>query len=114
MQENFTISIQRAAQERPTFPVNLLPFRVPEKCEAAILDCRVVHGIPLVLRETFLKAYLLEKDHPHLSSKIQTIWHHYLEEEECESRKVRQYLLHVSIRALHSKILTATWRNLFS
>ena len=31
-----------------------------------------------VLRETFLKAHLLEKDPPHLSSKIQRIRHHRL------------------------------------
>ena len=48
-------------------------FRVPEPCVAAILDCHMIHGILWVLQETFLKAHLLEKDHPHLSSKIQGI-----------------------------------------
>ena len=33
-----------------------------------------------VLQETFLKAYLLEKDHPQLSSKIPGIWLHLLVE----------------------------------
>ena len=45
---------------------------------AAILDCRLIHGILWVPRETFLKAYLLEKDHPQFSSKIQGTWHHLL------------------------------------
>ena len=43
MQENFTLR-QRAALERPTFPANPVLFRAPEKCEAAILDCRVTDG----------------------------------------------------------------------
>ena len=107
MRNNFTILIQRAALERPTFPVNH-----HSESQRSALDCRVIHGTLWVLRETFLKAYLLEKDHPHLSSKIQRIWHHYLEEEECESRKVRQYRLHVSIRALHPRILTAVLEEL--
>ena len=42
------------------------------------LDCRVIHGMLWVLRETFLKAYLFEKDHPQLSSKIHGIWRHLL------------------------------------
>ena len=33
---------------------------------------------PWVLQETFLKAHLLEKDHPQLSSRIHGIWHHLL------------------------------------
>ena len=68
MRENFTLLKQRAALERPTFPVNTLPLRVPEKCVAAILDCRTIHGILWVLQETLLNDYLLEKDHPLLSS----------------------------------------------
>ena len=88
------------------FPVNPWPSRVPEKCEAAILDCRVIHGILWVLRETFLKAYTLKEDCPLRSSTIQRIWHHHLDEKECESRRVRQYLLHVLIRAVHPWILT--------
>ena len=36
-----TILNQGAALERPTFPVNPIPFWVPEPCLAAILDCRV-------------------------------------------------------------------------
>ena len=38
MRENFTILKQLAALERPTFPVNRLPFRFPGPCLAAILD----------------------------------------------------------------------------
>ena len=53
---------QRAALERPTFPVNPLLFRVPEACFVAILDCRMIHGILWVLHETFLNDYLHEKD----------------------------------------------------
>ena len=50
------------------------PFRVPEECPAAILDCRMIHRMSWALQETFLKAYLFEKDHPQLS-KIQGIWY---------------------------------------
>ena len=78
MQENFTILTQRAALEHPTFPVNPWQFRVPEECPATILDCRLLHGVQWVLQETFLKAYLLEKDRRHLSSNIRGIWHHLL------------------------------------
>ena len=55
MRENFTILKQRAALERPTFPVNPLLFRAPEKCLAAILDCRLIRGILWVLQETFFE-----------------------------------------------------------
>ena len=44
-------------------------------CLAAILDCRMTHGMLWVLQETFLNDYLLEKDEPLLSSTIQRIWH---------------------------------------
>ena len=59
---------ETATLEHPTFPANPGIFRAPEVCLAASLDCRLTHGIPWVLHETFLKAYLLEKDHLHLSS----------------------------------------------
>ena len=39
----FTILNQGAALERPTFPIELLLFQVPEPCRAATLDCRVMH-----------------------------------------------------------------------
>ena len=78
MRENFTILTQRAGLVDPTFLANPGLFRVQEKCSAAILVCRQNHGILSVLRETFLKAYLLEKDHPQLSSKIREIWQHLL------------------------------------
>ena len=78
IQQTFTILKQRAALERLMFPVNPLQFRAPEPCLAAILDCRMIHGILWVLQEMFLNEYLLEKDHPQLSSKIQRIWHHFL------------------------------------
>ena len=55
MQENFTILNQRAALERPTFPVNSLLFWVPEPCLAAILDCRMIHGIFWVLPKAFFE-----------------------------------------------------------
>ena len=45
----------------------------PQECLAAILDCRSIHGILWVLRDTMLNDYLLEKDHPQLSSTIQRI-----------------------------------------
>ena len=75
----------------------------PEEYLAAILDCRSMHGRPRVLQEMFLKVYLLQKDHPQLSSRIHRIWHHLLadwdqvlqeifwnmEEEWDESRRVR-------------------------
>ena len=56
MQENFTILKRRAALEHPTFPVNPWQFRVPEECLAAILDCRMIHGILSVLQETFFES----------------------------------------------------------
>ena len=107
MQETFTILKQPASLERPTFPVNPWPFRVPDECPAAILDCRLTHGILRVLQEKFLKAYL-EMDHPQLSSRIHGIWHHLLADWDLilqetlwdmkegwdESRRVRQYLHH--------------------
>ena len=43
MQETFTILNQGAAVERPTFPIELPLFLVPEPCRAAILDCLVTH-----------------------------------------------------------------------
>ena len=67
-----------SSSERPTFSVNPLLFQVPEQSLAAILDGRMTHGILWVLQATFLNDYLLEKDHPQLSSKIQRIWHHLL------------------------------------
>ena len=45
MRENFLILILRAALDHPTFPVNSSSFRVPERCEAAIMDCSVMHVI---------------------------------------------------------------------
>ena len=63
-QETFTILRQRAALEGPTFPVNPLLFRAAEVCRAAILDCRVIHGIQSVPQETLLEIYLFKKDHP--------------------------------------------------
>ena len=64
------------------------------------------------LQETFLKAYLLEKGHPQLTSRIHGIRHHLLadcdqvkqeifwnmEEGRDESRRVRQYQRHVLIK----------------
>ena len=85
-----------------------------------------------VLQETFLKAHLLEKDHPQLSSRIHGIRHHLLadydqvkqeifwnmEEGRDESRRVRQYQRHVLIKlsqpwthyiTLEELILTMVW-----
>ena len=90
--------------EHPTFPVNPWSFRVPEKCEAAILDGRVIHGILWVLRETFWNPSCSRRTILIYLRKIRRIWHHHLEEEGCESCKVRQFLLHVLIRALHTWI----------
>ena len=56
MQENFTILTQRAALEHPAFPVNPWLFRIPEECPAAIMDCRLLHGVQWVLQETFFKS----------------------------------------------------------
>ena len=41
-----------------------------QPCFAAILDCRMIHGILWVHQETFLNDYLFEKDYSLLSSKI--------------------------------------------
>ena len=71
--EKFTILKQRAALERPTFPVYPLQFRVPEPCFAAVLDCRTIHGMLWVLQESFLNDYLFEKDELLLSSTLPRI-----------------------------------------
>ena len=106
MRENFTILKQRAALERPTFPIN--PFLEP--CLAAILDCRMIHGILWVLQETFLNDNLLEEDEPLLSSTIQRVWHPFLKNWDLrfletqnnrtetwdENLRIRQYLQHAS------------------
>ena len=112
----FTILRQQAALERPTFPTNPWLCRVPENALPRFWIaawCTEYYGY---FGKRFLKAYLLEKDHPQLSSKIHRIWHHLLadqdqvlqdilwnmEEEWNKSRTVRQYQPHVSIRALQS------------
>ena len=110
-QENCTILRPRAALERSTFPVNLWGSRAPEERLAAILDCRSIHGILWVFQDAFLKAFLLKKDHPQLSSKIQGIWHNL--RADCDRvileifwnmeegwDELRQYQLHVFIREL--------------
>ena len=56
------------------FLLNPWLFREPEVYIAAILDCRLIHGMLWVLQETFLKAYLLDKIDHQLSSKIQGTW----------------------------------------
>ena len=66
--DNFAILIQRAALERPTFPVNPLLICVPGPCLAAILDCCTIHGNLRVLQDTF------QNDHPH-SPTNQRMWH---------------------------------------
>ena len=73
MRESFTILEPLAALERPTFPANPLLFRVPGPRFAAILDCRMIHGILWLLQETFLNC-LLEEDCPLPSSKIQILF----------------------------------------
>ena len=55
---------QRAALERPTFPVNTWAFRVPEPCLAAILDCRTIHRMLWVLQETFFESLLAREGPP--------------------------------------------------
>ena len=47
--------------------------RVPRPCLAAILDCRMIHGISWVLQETSLNDYLLEKDEPLLSENSKNL-----------------------------------------
>ena len=47
--------------------------RVPRPCLAAILDCRMIHGISWVLQETSLNDYLLEKDEPLLSDNSKNL-----------------------------------------
>ena len=66
---------QGAALERPTFPVNAQPLRVPGPCPAAILDYCTIHGILRILQETFLNDHALKKEDPLLSSTIQRISH---------------------------------------
>ena len=65
MRENFTILKQRAALGATHVPVNFLQFRVPVPCLAAILDCRMIHGILRYFKKRFLNDYLLEKDRPY-------------------------------------------------
>ena len=95
-------------------PSQLLTISSPRGMPSRDSDCRLIHGILLVRQETFSKAYLLEKDHPQLSSRIHRIWHHLLadldrvlqeiwrnmEEVWDESRNVRQYQPHVLNRVL--------------
>ena len=50
-------------------PSRPLLFRVLEESSAAILACRLIHGIHRVPQETFLSVYLLEKDHSHSSRR---------------------------------------------
>ena len=90
MQENFTILKQRAALERPTFPISPLLFWVPETCLAAVLDCRMINGISWVLQRTFLNDYLLEKDKPLLSSETQRMWHPYALRPDLTLRELRR------------------------
>ena len=52
---------QRAALDCSTFPVNPFLFRVKGPCRAAIMECRMIHGILLVLQDMFVKMYLLKK-----------------------------------------------------
>ena len=107
MQEYATILKQGAALDHPTFSANPWIFRVPVVFSAAVLDCRSMHGIPRVLQETFLKAYVLEKDHPQLS-RVHRIWHHVLireilwnmGEEWDEICRAIQHPSHVSIKVL--------------
>ena len=75
IKEIFTTLKDRAALEHPTFPLDPWLFRVAAKNQAASLQCRMIHGTLRVFRETFLKAYLLEKDNPYLASKIRGTWH---------------------------------------
>ena len=60
----FKILKQWAALERSTFPVNYWPFRVPEERPAAILDCRMIHGMFSVLQETFDESLLVREGPP--------------------------------------------------
>ena len=105
MRENVTILKQRVTLERPTFPVSLLLFQVPEPCLAAILDCRMIHGILRVLQETFLNDYLLEMDAPLPSSTIQRIWQPLLK--NCD----RTFLEIQSNRKLKNETSTAEFVN---
>ena len=97
MRENLLILIQRAVLEHPIFSIPS-PSEVRSRDSGLPRDTRKYCGY---FGKRSGKAYLLERDHPHLSSKIQRIWHHLLEEEEHERRRVWQYPLHVLIRALH-------------
>ena len=64
------------ASHGPSQPLNILsPREMLSRDSGLPLDTR---NFFWVLQETFLKAYLLEKDHPELSSRIQRIWHHFL------------------------------------
>ena len=103
MQENFTILNQGPALERPTIPIKLLLFQVPEPCRAAILDCRVIHWILWVLQETLLNDHLLKKDYPPRYWTIQRMWHHPLRDcrpdvtERSEAREMKRESLNTSI-----------------
>ena len=58
--------------------VNAREFRVQETWLAAILVCGTIHGTRCAPQETFLKIYLIPKDHPHHSLRIQGIWNNLL------------------------------------
>ena len=111
-----TILRQRAALERPNVPSQ--PLTIPSPRTMLCRDSgRMTHGTLWVLQETFFK-YLLEKDHPQLSSRIHGIWHHLhadwdqvmperswnVEDERDESCTIRQYLYHASKEEVESFI----------
>ena len=70
-QVNFMLLTLGTALGYPTFLISLLSLRVPGESRAAILDCCVIHEMKWVFEETILKTYLLEKNIPQNSSKIQ-------------------------------------------
>ena len=69
---------QRAALEHHTFPVNQRVFRVLENDQPRFLLAARYTEFSGYLKESFLKADLLETGRPQLSSRIQRSWHHLL------------------------------------
>ena len=101
----------------PRSQSNPLLFRVTEPCLAAILDCRMVHGILWVLHETFLNDNLLDKDEPLLSSTIQRIWHPLLKNWDLtflEIRSNRKVKWDENGRIRRASKVKSYWWNLFS
>ena len=82
----------------------------PGPCLASILDCRTMHGILWVPQETLLNVYLLEKDEPLLSSKIQRIWHPLLTNWDLTFQEMQWYRKGRTVEFVNTCTTLPKWR----